>query len=318
MKVNRKSIGMAVVISGLCVIGFFYGIHSVNPKNSSPVKDNQNTLEHIVNSEQSNLSEEIQPVVKEVKSILVPSGMTLDERFGAPEGYTKDEYQEESFGAFVRGYSMQKDGAKVQLYDGGKKFNQSSVAAVFSMTLGERDLQQCADSVIRMYAEYFYEKQEYERMNFHFVNGFECSYSKWMEGYRILVNGNDVSWQNSAQKDNSSESLEKYLNTVFSYASTISLNQECEEVDFSEVQIGDVFIEAGSPGHVVMVVDVCTNKRGEKAVLLAQGYMPAQEFHVIRNPRHKDDPWYYQEELESPFKTAEYTFDSCSVKRPQY
>lgn len=263
-------------------------------------------------AEQSNQFEETEPCLIQL------SGKCLNDRFLAPEGYTKDTYEEESFGAFVRDYSLQEDKALVHLYDGREKGNQSSVAAIFSMPLGDRDLQQCADSVIRMYAEYFYQKEQYDNMRFHFVNGSECSYLKWMEGYRVKFYNDKPTWEKTAKKDNSYETFESYLNMVFSYASTISLDEECEEITFQEVKIGDVFIHSGSPGHVVMVVDVCTNKEGKKAVLLGQGFMPAQEFHVITNPRHSEDPWYYEEELDSPFETADYTFEDSVCKRPQY
>lgn len=262
--------------------------------------------------------EEPDIVQEEKPSIVNGEGKNLGDRFLAPAGYTKDVYEEGSFGEFVREFPMQADKAKVHLYNGGVKGNQSSAAAVFAMGLGTQDLQQCADSVIRMYAEYFYQKKQYDKMKFHFVNGFECSYQKWVDGYRVVLRNDDVYWEKKAEKDTSYESFEKYLNTVFMYASTLSLNQECQEVKFSDVKTGDVFIKGGSPGHVVMVVDVCTDAQGKKAVLLAQGYMPAQEFHVITNPEHKDDPWYYEDEIGSPFQTAEYTFPEGVCKRPQY
>lgn len=44
------------------------------------------------------------------------------------------------------------------------------------------------------------------------------------------------------------------------------------------------------------------------AFFLAQGYMPAQEFHVLKNENHEDDPWYYADEIQYPFRTPEYTF----------
>jgi hypothetical protein len=66
-----------------------------------------------------------------------------------------------------------------------------------------------------------------------------------------------------------------------------------------------------------MVVDVC-EKDGKKAFLLAQGYMPAQQFHVLKNPLHEDDPWYYVDEIHYPFQTPEYVFGEGSLKRPLY
>ena len=79
-----------------------------------------------------------------------------------------------------------------------------------------------------------------------------------------------------------------------------------------------MFLKGGSPGHVVLVADVCENEEGQKAFLLAQRYMPAQEFHLLKNPLHDEDPWYYEREVEYPFVTPEYTFHEGSLKRLNY
>ena len=67
-----------------------------------------------------------------------------------------------------------------------------------------------------------------------------------------------------------------------------------------------------------MVTDTCKNKNGKKAFLLAQGYMPAQEFHILKNPAHEENPWYYEEEIKFPFITPEYIFEKGSLKRLNY
>ncbi|HOV69211.1 MAG TPA: DUF4846 domain-containing protein, partial [Clostridia bacterium] len=114
------------------------------------------------------------------------------------------------------------------------------------------------------------------------------------------------------------ECFNDYLEIVFAYASTLSMDRESQAIDFSDIRIGDIFIRGGSPGHVVMVVDMCESVNGDKAFLLAQGYMPAQEFHVLKNPLHEDDPWYYSDEFSYPLSTPEYTFSQGSLKRPGY
>ena len=96
------------------------------------------------------------------------------------------------------------------------------------------------------------------------------------------------------------------------------MEKESKTIGIEDIQVGDIFIKGGSPGHVVMVVDVCVNAEGKKAFLLAQGYMPAQEFHVLNNPKHSDDPWYYVDEVTYPLSTPEYSFDEGSLKRPNY
>lgn len=116
---------------------------------------------------------------------------------------------------------MKEYGARVHLYDGSEKYNQSAHISVFDLPIENYDLQQCADSVIRMYAEYFYSTGQFDRIVFHYTNGFPAEYSKWRDGNRIRVEGNIVSWVASAEYDASYECFVKYLKNVFTYAGTL-------------------------------------------------------------------------------------------------
>lgn len=255
-----------------------------------------------------------------VTPIIRAEGMTLETRFATPDGYARIVASADSLTAFLRQYELKEHGSPVLLFDGDNKGNQHVHAAVFTMPLVEGDLQQCADSVMRVWAEYYWSTGQYDKIAFHFTNGFLCEYSKWMEGYRVVVDGNDVYWSQNASYDDSYETFTKYLRMVFTYAGTLSMDSyESETIPLSDMEVGDVFLKGGSPGHVVMVVDICENAAGEKAFLLGQGYMPAQEFHVIKNPAHDEDPWYYENEILFPLRTAEYSFfEETMVKRLNY
>lgn len=250
--------------------------------------------------------------------LIDPEGMTLESRVKTPEGYIRKPVDSDSLCAFLRGYALKEDGSPVLLYNGKKKRNQDAHQVVFALPIEAEDLQQCADSIMRVYAEYFRETGQEEKIGFHFVSGFYAEYARWRDGYRVKVDGNDVAWTKSAGYDDSYESFQKYLRVVFSYAGTLSMEAEAGKIPLSDIACGDVFLKGGSPGHVVLVADVCENEDGQKAFLLAQGFMPAQEFHLLKNPLHEDDPWYYEEEAGYPLVTPEYTFPEGSLKRLDY
>lgn len=252
-------------------------------------------------------------------SLIYPKGETLKERILPPAGYTRIPAEEGSFGEFVRNYPLLPDGSPVLLYDGGEKSNQSAKIAVFDMSvISSADLQQCADSVMRIYAEYFRSAGQPERIQFHFVDGFLFDYPTYRDGGRIKMKNDKASWKHTAGYDDSDEAFENYLYLLFAYSSTLSMEDESSPVEADDIQIGDLFIKGGSPGHVMMIADVCENADGSKAFLLAQGYMPAQQFHLVKNPASEEDPWYYAEEITYPFQTPEYTFPGGSLKRPGY
>jgi len=251
-------------------------------------------------------------------SLIDSAGTSLQARIKVPQGYSRVQVEKGSFTDFVRNYPMKEHESKVLLYNGNEKGNQDAHVAVFDLPIEEYDLQQCADSIMRMYAEYYWNSKVYDKISFHFVSGFDAKFSKWMQGYNIKVSGNSVNWVSDSSCNSSYESFKKYMRMVFNYASTLSMDKESKEIEVSDIHVGDIFIKGGSPGHVVMVADVCVNGDGKKAFLLAQGYMPAQQFHVLKNPNSEDGIWYYEDEIEYPFRTPEYSFDEGSLKRLSY
>lgn len=249
------------------------------------------------------------------EGLIDPAGTTLETRFQTPKGYHRVAKEMGSFQGFLRRYDMKPDKSPVLLYDGSRKRNQEAHAAVFAMPVFDSDLQQCADSIIRIYADYFWKMGDYSRIAFHLTNGFMMDYSSWRDGKRLLVQGNDVSWVQKAGYDDSYETFLKYVRNVMVYAGTLSLSEEGTPIDAGSIQAGDMFIRGGSPGHCVMVADVAEDEAGNRCFLLAQGYMPAQEFQILKNPLHEEDPWYYTSELEYPLTTPEYVFPEGSLKR---
>ena len=248
-------------------------------------------------------------------SFLVPEGDTLEKRINTPEGYQRLSSSEGELTSFLRNMSLKADGSPVLLYDGTQKGFQAGHVAVFTLDTGDRDLQQCADSIIRVYAEYYWSLGAYDKIAFHLTNGFLMEYTKWRDGNRLVVDGNDVSWRKTREYDDSYEAFLNYLEMVFAYAGTLSLSQESKSIPLEEIKPGDMFLQGGSPGHCVLIVDIAEDLEGRRCYLLAQGYMPAQDFHVLKNPLHEEDPWYYEEELVFPLDTPSWSFEEGSLVR---
>ena len=175
-------------------------------------------------------------------AIINPEGMALSIRIVTPAGYTRTEEEENSLGSFIRNYGVKEHGAKVLLHDGSEKNNQSAHAAVFQLPLENRNLQQCADSVMRMYAEYFLATKQYDRIVFHYSDGFAASYSKWIQGYKIKVTNDKAKWVENSECNDSYESFQEYMRLVFAYAGTYTMKSESKEIELSEIKIGDVFL----------------------------------------------------------------------------
>lgn len=233
-----------------------------------------------------------------------------------PTGYERVHQDSESFGAWLRLAKIKTDDHIVHLYNGAEKNYQGAHYAILNFDVGKQDLQQCADAVMRLRTEYLWQAKKFNQINFHFTNGFEAKYSTYRAGNRIAVNGNKVNWI-AGKADTTYIGMRKYLNMVFAYAGTWSLNKELIQVQNTQnIQPGDVFIEARQPyGHAVIVMDVARNPNGKICILLAQSYMPAQEIHILKNPNnHEISPWFIVGEDED-LKTPEWTFEWTHLKR---
>lgn len=287
-----------------------------------PVKQQETTVD-ITQEEEQAPSGDHEPEQQEVQTektaeMIRPEGNTLEKRICPPNGYERKKEDGNSLASFLREYPLKKAGEPVMLYNGRKKTNQDAHVAVFKLPLENEDLQQCADSVMRVYAEYFWHTKQEERISFRFVDGFQAEYGRWRRGDRIRVGETQSGWVQGGTPDNSYEAFVKYLRIVFAYSSTLSMEEESKKIQLSDIRVGDIFLRGGSPGHVVMIVDVCKREDGKKAFLLGQGYMPAQEFHLLKNPKHEEDPWYYEDEVSYPFETPEYSFEKGSLRRLKY
>lgn len=232
-----------------------------------------------------------------------------------PDGFVRDTTGIDSFALYLRNLDLKED-KTVYLYNGQKKENQDAQFAVVKMDIGNRDLQQCADAVIRLRAEYLFGRKEYKRIHYNFTNGERAEYKSYAEGDRPVLLNNQVRWARTAKRDYSYKTFRKYLDVVFTYAGTLSLSGELMKISVDEIQPGDVFIQTGYPyGHAVMVADVAVNKQtGQRAFMLVQSYMPAQEIHVLKNPEKNNNPWYtiaYGHDLNTP----EWTFKSIDLRR---
>jgi hypothetical protein len=232
-----------------------------------------------------------------------------------PKGYEKLENTEGSFGFYLQNIRLKKD-KTVYLYNGEKKRNQTAQYVILDVSVGTRDLQQCADAVMRLRGEFLFKQKAYNQISFKSVDGKVMRYINWANGSRNLLKPQDLTATLNANADVSYPTFLKYMDFVFAYASTLSLEKELKPVGkISDIKIGDVFIKGGAPGHAIIVMDLAKDKKtGKKVFLLAQSYMPAQNIHILNNPNDaKMSPW-YAEDFENQLITPEWDFEKSSLR----
>jgi hypothetical protein len=210
-----------------------------------------------------------------------------------PAGFERKAINSGTFTAYLRKIEL-KEQTTVYLYNGQPKINQTAQYAVLNISVGNKDLQQCADAVMRLRAEYQFAQQQFE--NIVFFDNNNTAYHFWQPFTR--------------------DNFDKYLDRVFGMCGSASLAKQLNQVKkFTAIESGDVLVRGGFPGHAVIVMDIAKNEACKKIYLLAQSYMPAQDIHVLKNPINNElSPWYEVNDDEI-IQTPEYTFMQTELKR---
>lgn len=210
-----------------------------------------------------------------------------------PVGFERTPASSISFATWLRNIHLKKS-KTVYKFDGVPKANQAAQFAVIDISVGKQNLQQCADAVMRLRAEYLFKKKNFALINFSDNNGTSYNF----------------------QQPFTRNHFDSYLLKVFAMCGTASLAKQLKyNIELKNIQPGDVLIRGGFPGHAVIVMDAAINKEGKKIYLLAQSYMPAQDIHVLVNPTNKNlSPWYEVND-ETEIKTPEYNFTKFELKR---
>lgn len=239
---------------------------------------------------------------------------TVQTRFSAPKNFERTALSKNHFGAYLRDLPLKRIGAKVRYFDGNFKSN-DVYQAVIDLPIGNKNLHQCADAVMRLRADYLYKLKLFDQIHFNFTNGFRVDFSKWIKGYRIKLNGNKTSWIKTALPSCDQKTYWQYLENIFQYAGTASLEKELKAKKIDSLEVGDVFIKGGFPGHVVIVIDKAINPKTKQVFfMLAQSYMPAQELQVLKNSANNSiSPW-YELQIDQNIITPEWTFSTNQLK----
>lgn len=228
----------------------------------------------------------------------VPAGVNPYPTIGAiplPAGYYRVPAAHGSFGGWLRNTPLKK-ATTVYLYNGKPKENQEAQFAVLDISVGREDLQQCADAVMRLRAEWLYERGAYSDITYYTERGLRLNFAE-------------------RSSDRGRAAFDKYLREVFTYCSTRTLARQLIPAGWSGIEPGDVLIRSGAPGHAMIVVDVAEDSRRRRIFLLAQSYMPAQDIHVVRNLTDDLTPWYRADSISGLVETPEYTFKTNELRK---
>ncbi|MSP71857.1 MAG: hypothetical protein EXR76_06705 [Myxococcales bacterium] len=207
--------------------------------------------------------------------------VALSGRFTPPLGFARVPVDVGGFAHFLRDLPLSPDRTNVLAFDGERLSRPA--AAIVALDVGDRDLQQCADSAIRLHAEWLFATGRGQQAAYHFTSGDRTTFADFVSGETFIAVGRGVQRRQGIARRADHPSFRRWLNLVFGYAGSRSLRLDTTAVPTdADLRAGDLFVQGGSPGHVVVLLDIAQHPDGRRVALIGQGFMPAEDFHVLR------------------------------------
>lgn len=176
-----------------------------------------------------------------------------------PKGYSIIKYEQGSYAFYIQNLNLKSD-KTVLTYQKKDISSSYNVFHVIDMPLlFKSDLEQCADYVMRLWAEYHKENKILNKL------------------YLF-----DYTGKKKLYYDASYGSFNNYLLKIFNYSNSYSLKAGCKVIDVKVLRPGDMIVQNnnGGIGHVSIILNIASNKNNEKLYLVGYSFMPAQEIHI--------------------------------------
>jgi hypothetical protein len=220
-----------------------------------------------------------------------PRYLPLVQRFPSPPGFERLPAARGSYADWLRHLPLLPERTPVRSFRGAVILpaGHAALAAVVDLDVGKRDRQQCADTIMRLRGEYLFASGQANQTRFPWAGGKRFGFDDWRRGLRPVHQGRRWTFEPRARPGEGYASFRAYLEFMFSWTGTIHLVGEAP-VRAATIQAGDFFIQGGSPGHAVIVLDLARGPDGKLRALIGQGFMPAQDLHLLRGA--DGSPWF--------------------------
>lgn len=211
-------------------------------------------------------------------------------RLPSPPGFARIPVADRSWAQWLRHLPLRAPGTPVVSRDRRVILPGDSPLVAGVVDLDVRQNQECADTILRLRAEYLRWAGRDSEIVFRLTSGDTISWPEWRRGMRPRLHGDRLRFHRLAVPDSSRGCFERFLDAAFAWCGTYSLALEGLSVPIVEARVGDFFVHPGSPGHAVLIADLARDDSGRQKALLVQGYMPPQSAHVLA-PSH-DGAWF--------------------------
>jgi hypothetical protein len=213
---------------------------------------------------------------------------TVRKRFSpTPAGYSVFADEAESWTEWLRLLPLAAPGTPVRNFRGEVVVpgDDEHLAAVVALDVSG-EAQGSVDVLLRLHAEWRRHLDD-DRIQYLADSGLELPLGRWAAGDRLATPGGALGWVPQAAPASATDDpgFRDYLNAVFAVSDGPALLAESEALPTTRLAPGAFFLHPDPPAEALIVLDVATDARGDRIMLLARARNPAESLHVLRSDR---------------------------------
>ncbi len=236
---------------------------------------------------------------------------TLFGRIPEPFAFERQPLEAGSFAAWLRYLPLLPGKPDLLRFNGALSSHQQAYYAILDVPIGNQDAVHGVEAALLLKSLYMLSHGDESAISILLNSGAAVSYAQWQQGYRFVSRGNEVFWEQGPRRGTGWQDVLDFLVSAFPLTNTGALREVTVKIPPAELTNGSMLFHDAASGHVVIVLDVAIHPQtGDKLFLLAQGFTPAHQLHVLVNPKDPTiSPWYrlYPDQtLETPLYIFHY------------
>ena len=232
---------------------------------------------------------------------LVDTFFTFESEFQFPEGYERLDKSELSDYSFWISYlPIWHKYKPVGSWDGRIRYEKDSISRVVHIPWIGTAYKEYAFPV-RILGEYFVAKEKENDFCFYPPKGEVIDYRKWLTGQPAFTAHLELFIKPDEEREPSIREFYKLVNFCLQYSDYATLKKNCDTISASDLQPGDLLIsttENQIKGKVYLIINMISNKSGDKLYAIATGCEDACDFHIPLVNDNRDYPWLTLDDLQ--------------------
>lgn len=153
---------------------------------------------------------------------------------------------------------------------------------------------------IRILAEYFVYKNDFDRFDFLPPKGEVLTYQKWLSGKPKKRAGGEYFIEPDMNRESSLKEFYGFMSYIMEISNYGTLIKNCDKISEADILPGDIYISTdstGRKGKAYFIINKLVSDKDEPLFIIATSGKDACDFHIPLIGEDRNNPWITKEKI---------------------